>query len=126
MTTHPQTSRCRIISINSVRPAPSPRAMLALIFGQRVIDLAELARFIGSGSDLCYRITEAACQEFGWAWLSLEEAIVLLGRDGLYRILCSPRRPGRSARQLRRVLNFNHAAPTAALRFPEIFQGGTK
>lgn len=126
MTSLQQTSRCRIIPIRSARPKPPSRALLVLIFGQRVIDLAGVVRFIGAGGDLCHRITEAACQEFGWPWLSLEEAVVLLGREGLYRILCEPRHPGRSAGQLRRVLNTNHTAPTAALRTPEIFQGETK
>lgn len=128
MTDHQQTSRCRIISIASACPhiRQSP---LARILGQRVMDLAELSRVIGVESDLGRRIKEAACQEFGYPLLSLEEAIVMLGRQGLYRFLgdavpCNPRRSGRSARQLR--LNISHTTPAATLHPLVVFQGEAK
>jgi hypothetical protein len=123
MTNHSQTSCCKVISIASAR-MQRPHRALALIIAHRVMDLAELASFIGAGSDLSYRITEAACQEFGWPWLSLEESIVLLGREGLYRLLSEPSHPGRSASQLHRVLTIN--TPTAALRPLQTFQGEPK
>jgi hypothetical protein len=85
MITPKRTSRCRILSIASPRQASAPQAvaMLALIGGQRVINLAELARAIAADRNLCCRVTQAACREFGWPWLNVEQAIVLLGREGL-------------------------------------------
>ena len=83
--------------------------LLALIRGQRVINLAELAQSIHADRNLSHRVTEAACQEFGWPWLSVEQAIVLLGRERLCTLLAlrlhESNWRGRSARQLRRASN---------------------
>jgi hypothetical protein len=89
------------------------------------MDLAELARSLQADRNLCYLVTEAACQEFGWPWLSLEEAILLLGRQRLGALLSNPHQRGRSARQLRTLL-CNHTASAANPRRLETFQGKTK
>ena len=117
MNTHQRTSRCRIISIASARPATvsSTVALLALIRGQRTMNLTELAHTIAADPNLTYRITEAACQEFGWRWLSVEHAIVLLGRQRLATLLTIPMRHGRSASRLNLILHVNHSAPAANL-----------
>ena len=56
-----------------------------------------MADSIQADRSLSYRVTEAACQEFGFPWLSVEEAIVLLGGERICALLSAPRRPGRSA-----------------------------
>jgi hypothetical protein len=96
-------SHCRIISI-------APASALALIRSQRAINLAQLANSIQADRSLSYRVTEAACQELGYPWLSVEEAVVLLGGERICAILSNPRRPGRSAGQLRRALSRNRIA----------------
>ena len=113
MTTHPPTTHSRILPIASPGAATKaqPFAMLALIGGQRVINLAELARAIAADRNLCCRITKAACREFGWLGLSVEQAIVLLGRERL-------------ASQLLRLSHAKRNPPAANLRLPETFQGG--
>jgi hypothetical protein len=114
MTNHQPRSRCRILSIALPRQATTvqtaPVALLSLIFGQRVINLGELARAIASDCNLCSRVTEAACQEFGSPWLSVEQAIVLLGRERL-------------AGHILRRLHTNRNPPAEQLRLPEMFQG---
>jgi hypothetical protein len=57
--------------------------MLALIAGERVMNLAELSRAVAADPNLCRRLTQAACLEFGRSCLSVEQAVVLLGREGL-------------------------------------------
>jgi hypothetical protein len=128
MNTYPQESERRVISIASARLAGAPQShpVLALILGRSAVDLAELARSLQADRSLCYLVTEAACQEFGWPWLSVEDAIVLLGRQRLCALLSSPARRGRSARQLRRALYRNHTAPAADPRRLENFQGENK
>ena len=128
--TNPQPrSRCRILSIASFRPATASAAggsslgpypthaniqmdntLLALIGGQRAINLAELARAIAADRDLSCRVTEAACQEFGWPWLSVEQAIVLLGRERL-------------AGHILRFLHLNRNSPAERASLPELLQG---
>ncbi len=113
MTSSPTASPCRIISIASERPGAatqSPSA-LALIRGQRAINLAELADSIRADRWLSYLITQAASQEFGCLWLSVEEAIVLLGGARICALLSVPRH-GRSASQLRRASHRNCITPT--------------
>jgi hypothetical protein len=84
--------------------------MLALLSGQHAINLAELARAIAADRNLCSRVTEAACRESGSPWLSVEQAIVLLGRERL-------------ASQILRLPHTNRNTPAANLRQPETFQG---
>jgi hypothetical protein len=118
MTTHQPRSRCRILSISSPRPAnavqPAPAnlqgALLSLIGGQRVINLAELAQAIAADRNLSCRVTTAACREFGRPWLSVEQAIVLLGRERL-------------ASQILRFLHTNRNPSTERLPLPELLQG---
>jgi hypothetical protein len=100
--------------------------VLALIGGQHTMNLAELAQSIQADCNLCYLVTEAACQEFGWPWLSVEDAVVLLGRERLCALLSNPGWHRRSARQLRRALHRNHPTPAAQLRLLETSQGGTE
>ena len=76
-------------------------ALLALIRDQRAINLAELANPSAPTAALSSHITEAACRELGWPWLSVEEAIVLLGGQRLC-CSCSPPPPWSSASQLHR------------------------
>jgi hypothetical protein len=128
MNTDQPTSGCRVIVITSARPAsttqlPSP---LSLLPGQRPVNLATLAEAIRADRSLCYFVTEAACAEFGYPWLSVEDAIVLLGVSRLRALLASPVRRGRSAAQLRRVLHRNSITPPADLRSRENFQGEPK
>jgi len=70
-------------------------SMLALIAGQRTLDLEELTRSISSDRELCRQITDAACQESGWPLVSVEQAIVLLGRKQLTSQLLCVERPHR-------------------------------
>jgi hypothetical protein len=124
MTTSHPPSRCRVISITSARPGaayPSSSA-LALIRGKRAINLAELAESIRADRGLSYLVTEAACQELGYSWLSVEQAIVLLGGERVYSLLSAPRRHGRSAAQLRRILHRNRITSEANLSLFETFQ----
>jgi hypothetical protein len=79
------------------------------------MNLTELAQTIAADPNLSYRVTEAACQEFDWPWLSVEQAIVLLGRQRLVTLLSIPMRHGRSVGQIDRVLHINHSAPAANL-----------
>jgi HD-like signal output (HDOD) protein len=116
MTSSHSASRCRIISI---APAKNSCSALDLIRNQPAINLSQLSESIQSDRSLSYRITEAACQEFGFAWLSLEEAIVLLGVPRIRTLLTAPRRPGRSAAQLRRILHRNRTAPCQLEPFQE-------
>lgn len=111
MTTFQPAPRCRVISIASARPAQSHSA-LALIRGQRAINLAALAESIQSDLNLVYLVTEAACQELGCLWLSVEEAIVLLGGERICALVSDPSRHGRSASQLRR--HRDRIAPAAS------------
>ncbi len=113
MTPSSTASPCRIISIASARPgaAPQSHSALALIRGQRAINLAELAESIRADRRLSYLVTEAASEEFGCLWLSVEEAIVLLGGERVCALLSVPRH-GRSASQLRRAAHHNRIAPT--------------
>ncbi len=129
MNTDQQKSACRVTSITSARLARAPQShsALALIRDQRAMNLAELARSIHADRNLCYLVTESACQEFGWPSLSVEDAVVLLGRERLCTLLAnqsptSPNWRGRSARQLRRVLHSNETN----LRRLESFQGETE
>jgi len=99
---------------------------MALLCGQRAVNLAELARSIAADSNLCYQVTEAACQEFGWAWLNVDQAIVLLGRQRLTAIVSIAVGYGRSASQLRRVLHANRTTPEATFGCPEDYQEESK
>lgn len=78
-------TRCRILSIASPRTAAAlqPAVMPAVVGGHSVINLAELARAIAEDRTLSCRVIEAAIQEFGCPGLSVEQAIVLLGRERL-------------------------------------------
>jgi HD-like signal output (HDOD) protein len=107
MTSSQPASRCRIISIASAKNSCSA---LDLIRNQPAINLSQLSESIRADRSLSYRVTEAACQEFGFPWLSVEEAIVLLGVQRIRALLSASRRPGRSAAQLRRILYRNRIA----------------
>ncbi len=126
MNTNQREAKGRVISITSARLAGTPQShsVITRILGSRAMDLTELARSLQADRHLCYLVTEAACQEFGWPWLSLEEAVLLLGRQRLCALLSNPHQRGRSARQLRRVLHRNHTA--ANPRRLETFQGKNK
>ena len=113
MTISQPASRCRVISIASARSSQLPSA-LALIRGQRAINLSQLAQSIRADRSLCYLLTEAACQDLGYPWLSLEEAIVLLGGERICTLLSAPHRRGRSASQLHRALHRGPIAPAAS------------
>ena len=55
--------------------------MLAVLRGDSSIDLAELAQAIAADRNLSFRVVQAAIQECGWPALTVEQAIVLLGRE---------------------------------------------
>ena len=124
MTTHQPRSRCRILSIASPRASASVAgapvfdqasatggpALLSLVGSQRAINLAELARAIAADRNLSCHVTQAACREFGWPWLSVEQAIVLLGRERL-------------AGQILRFLHLNRNSSAERLPLPELLQG---
>lgn len=128
MNTRQRTSCCKIISIAPARPSTVQNtiAPLALILGQRPMNLASLAQSIAADPNLTYQVTEAACQEFGYAWLSVEQAILLLGRQRLSMLLSGPVRCGRSARQLQHVLGTNNSTPADPLRPSEDSQEESK
>jgi len=91
MTNAQQNAHRELPSLAPARPARKrPAAMLALLAGERTMDLARLTNAISADRKLCRRLTEAACQEFDCPRLSLEQAIVLLGRDRLASYLLSP------------------------------------
>lgn len=128
MNTHQQTPCCKVISIASARPATVQHkvALLALVRGQRPLNLARLAQSILTDPNLSYQVTEAACQEFGYAWLSVEQAILLLGRQRLSMLLSGPVSYGRSARQLQHLLRSNGFTPADSLRPSKDFQEESK
>jgi len=97
--------------------------VLALMHGRKAVNLAELAQFIRANHDLSYIVTETACQEFGWRWLSVEDAIVLLGGKRLCALLSNSNRHGRRASQFRRALHHNSSTPSAQLCLLETLQG---
>ncbi|MGC2210595.1 MAG: hypothetical protein WA532_10840 [Candidatus Korobacteraceae bacterium] len=84
--------------------------LLALVGSQRAINLAELTRAVAADRNLSNHVTQAACQEFGWPWLTVEQAIVLLGRERL-------------AGQILRFLHINRNPPAERLPLPELLQG---
>jgi hypothetical protein len=85
-------------------------ALLSLIGDQHAINLAEFAWAIAADRNLCCRVTRSACREFGWPCLSVEPAIVLLGRERL-------------ASHILRLLHTNRNPPAEQLRLPETLQG---
>jgi hypothetical protein len=93
---------CRVIPITSGRRFTAAPAPLAPWFRQS-LDLSELTAAIRSDRELACLVTEAACIEFGWKWLSLEDAIVLLGADRLSAIATNLPAYGRTSAQLRRI-----------------------
>jgi hypothetical protein len=79
-----QSARSQAVSPLTRRSVlAEPGAMLARVTGHSVINLAELSAAIASDRRLSRQVREAAAREFGWPGLSVEEAIVLLGRDRL-------------------------------------------
>ncbi len=101
-------------------------SMLALIRGQRAMDLAQLAESIRRNRDLCSMVTETASAEFGWPRLSVEEAVVLLGGKRLYALLSHPDQRGRSVSEARRTIHGNSISPAANPGQLEMFQGEPK
>jgi hypothetical protein len=120
-----RTSACRVVSIASGTAAQS-RSELARICGARAINLAEMAESIRANRDLCSIVTEAACKEFGWRWLSVEDSIVLLGAYRLRELLSSFHPHGRSASECCRTFRNNGIASSTKLCLLETFQGETK
>jgi hypothetical protein len=100
--------------------------MLALIRGQRAMDLAQLAESIRRNRDLRSIVIETACEEFGWPRLSVEEAVVLLGGKRLYALLSRADQRGRSVSHARRTIHGNSIAPAANPGQLEMFQGEPK
>jgi hypothetical protein len=105
-----RNTRRKIAFLVPPRPPDARLAcMLTLIAGQRSIDLQELTRAIASDCELSRQVTDAACQESGCPRLSVEQAIVLLGRTRLTSQLLSVerrhRKPAESAWGVRREYN---------------------
>lgn len=87
-TLKPQLRR-RVISITPSATRVQPSRTLALLLASRVMNLAELARFIGDNQALRQRVTEAASRELGWPLPNVEQAIVLLGQQRLCALLAA-------------------------------------
>ena len=83
MSTRQRRAHCRKLEISPSRRAPLPQPMLAVLKGHSSIELAELAQAITANRSLCRRVIKAAIDECGWPALSIEQAIVLLGRERL-------------------------------------------
>ena len=83
--------------------------MLAVLRGPSSMDLAELTQAITADRNLCRRVIKAAIQECGWPALTLEQAIVLLGRERL-------------AAQFLRIPNVNRIAQAGSPCPPRPFQ----
>jgi hypothetical protein len=106
---------CKVIPIDSKRrdargAERSPRGG----HSEQSLDLAGLAEFIRTDRYLHYLVAEAACVEFRFAWLSIEDAIVLLGRDGLRSLLANSFRYGRRASEFCRLLEAGSGMPAQA------------
>lgn len=84
--------------------------MLALLRGRSSMNLAELAQAIKADHRLRRRVIRAAIQECGWPALTVEQAIVLLGRERL-------------AAQFLRVPNLNRIAQPGSPCQQGPFQG---
>jgi hypothetical protein len=54
------------------------------------MNLAELVRCVGADRTLCRRVLSAASREQGWPLHRVEEAIVLLGQQGLCALFAQP------------------------------------
>jgi hypothetical protein len=123
-----QRSACSVIPFTSANQARTVRAAseLAHICSAPSINLAGLAEFVRGNRNLCYVVTEAACQEFGWTWLSVEDSIVLLGAHRLLELLSHSNPRGRSASQFRRNRHTNCFTPSTKPCLLEIFQGEPK
>jgi hypothetical protein len=124
MTTSYPASSCRVISIASASPgaAAQSHSVLDLILGQRAFNLAELAEAIRADRRLSHHVTETACLESGWPWLSIEQAIVLLGSQRLCSLLSCLHRHGCSASQFCSALYGNSITTATDLRPLETFQ----
>lgn len=125
MDTFDRTSRCRVVSIISAAAPAQSRRVLALLRPRCAIDLADLTLAIKANPYFCYLVTEAACLQFGWPRLTIEDAVVLLGRRGLYALLADPDPYGRSATQLRRAFRTTITS-TASLSRSRTSQGKVK
>lgn len=123
ITSHPVSS-CRVTSIASASPGALPQSnpALALIRGQRVINLAELAESIRADRKLTYLVTEAACGASGRPNLSVEQAIVLLGGEALCALLSAPHGHRRFANRRQSQLQLNHISSTTSLTPLHTFQ----
>jgi hypothetical protein len=106
--------------------APPAQTMLFLIRGHGAMNLAKLADYFRANRYLCHLVTETACEEFGCPWLSVEDAVVLLGGKRLCALLSKPNRSGRGAAQIGRSLRGKSIAPVANLRQLETVQGEPK
>jgi len=117
-------SSCKVVSIASastgVLPQSSPA--LALIRGQRVINLSELAESIRADRMLSRLVIEAARGVSGCPGLSIEEAIVLLGGEALCSLLSLPHGHRRFATRRQIPLHHNRISPTANLSPLQHFQ----
>ena len=117
-------SSCKVVSIASVSTGAPPQSSpaLALVRGQRVINLAELAESIRADRKLSYLVTEAAIGESGWPGLSVEQAIVLLGGEALCSLLSLPCGHRRFATRRQSPLHHSRISPTAHLSPLQHFQ----
>lgn len=92
MTKYRPASRSSVVSV-----IPSQRpALTELLEGRKVLNLAEVAGCIAADARLRCSVVETACREFDRSRLSLEDAIVLLGRAGLGQLLAIDPSLGRS------------------------------
>ncbi len=80
-------SRCRVVFPSQVVARVQPRAVLALLLRPSVMNLAELTCSIAADDNLQRWVTEAARREHECSRPGVEEAIVLLGKQGLCALL---------------------------------------
>jgi hypothetical protein len=97
--------------------------IFSFLRSQRAVNLAKLADSIRADRDLCSIVTETACEEFGWPWLGVEDAVVLLGGKRLCALLLNSNRGGRGPTQVHRALHGSSIAPAANLRQLKTLQG---
>ncbi len=83
-------SSCNVVSIRQATASAQQPCVLALLLARRVLNLSELVRCIGADYTLCRRVLSAASREQGWPRPRVEEAIVLLGQQGLCALFAAP------------------------------------
>ena len=83
MSTHQRSPHCRQPLVPCLRQHELPQPLRSVLRGDSSINLAELAQAIAADRTLCRRVIKEAIHECGWPAVTVEQAIVLLGRERL-------------------------------------------